>query len=104
MKTATADVLVIGAGPAGLMAAVRAGDLGARGASNFLSKSTAVLAAAFFATSLALTYFSTSSSTGGVTESLAVPAGKIDAAPAAPAPSAPAPAGAPSGKSTEIPK
>lgn len=77
---------------------------GSAGASNFLSKSTAVLAAAFFATSLALTYFSAPSNTGGVTESLAVPAGKIDAAPAAPAPSAPAPAGAPSGKSTEIPK
>ena len=77
---------------------------GSAGASNFLSKSTAVLAAAFFASSLALTYFSAPSRTGGVTESLAVPAGKTDAVPAAPAPSAPAPAGAPQGKSTEIPK
>ncbi len=79
---------------------------GSAGASNFLSKTTAVLAAAFFATSLALTFFSAPSSSGGVTESLAVPAGKTetkDAAPAAPAPSAPAPA-APSGKPTEIPK
>src|SRR5688572_3145077 len=58
---------------------------GSAGASNFLSKTTAVLAAAFFATSLAL------------------PAGKTDAKPAAPASSAPAPA-APAEKSTEIPK
>ena len=77
---------------------------GSAGAANFLSRTTAVLAGVFFVTSLALTYFSAPSNTGGVTESLAVPAGKIDAAPAAPAPSAPAPAGAPSGKSTEIPK
>ena len=76
---------------------------GSAGASNFLSKTTAVLAAGFFATSLALTYFSVPSNTGGVTEGLAVPAGKTDAVPAAPAPSGTAPAPG-SGKSTEIPK
>jgi preprotein translocase subunit SecG len=76
---------------------------GSAGASNFLSKTTAVLAAAFFATSLGLTYLGAPVKTGGVTESLAVPAGKTDAKPAAPASSAPAPA-APAEKSTEIPK
>ena len=76
---------------------------GSAGASNFLSKTTAILAATFFVTSLGLTYLSAPTRTGGVTESLAVPGGKPDAAPAAPAPSAPAPAGDTS-KSTEIPK
>ena len=78
---------------------------GSAGASNFLSKTTAVLAAAFFVTSLGLTYLSAPSKTGGVTESLAVPAGtaaKGDEKPAAPASSAPAPA-VPA-KSPEIPK
>jgi preprotein translocase subunit SecG len=74
---------------------------GSAGASNFLSKTTAILAATFFASSLGLTYLSAPSRTGGVTESLAVPAGKSESQPAAPAPSAPAPQG---GKSTEIPK
>ena len=80
---------------------------GSAGASNFLSKTTAVLAAAFFVTSLGLTYLSAPSKSGGVTETLAVPAGtpgKPDGKPAAPASSAPAPAGSPSDKSTEIPK
>ncbi len=76
---------------------------GSAGASNFLSKTTAVLAAMFFVTSLGLTYLGAPAKTGGVTESLAVPAGKSDAKPAAPAPSAPAPA-VPAEKSTEIPK
>ena len=77
---------------------------GSAGAANFLSRTTAILAAVFFATSLALTYFSAPSRSGGVTESLAVPAGKTNVVPAAPAPSAPAPAGAPTDKSGEIPK
>jgi preprotein translocase subunit SecG len=77
---------------------------GSAGASNFLSKSTAVLAATFFATSLALTYLSAPSKSGGVTESLAVPAGKSDSKPAASATSAPAPAGGAADKSTQIPK
>ena len=76
---------------------------GSAGASNFLSKTTAILAASFFVTSLGLTYLGAPTRTGGVTESLAVPAGKTDAKPAAPASSAPAPA-APAEKSTEIPK
>ena len=75
---------------------------GSAGAANFMSRTTAALAAVFFATTLALAYFAAPARTGGVTESLAVPAGKIDSKPAAPASSAPAPAG--SGKSTEIPK
>ena len=75
---------------------------GSAGAANFLSRTTAVLAAVFFASSLGLTYFSGAPRTGGVTESLAAPAGRTDAKPAAPAPSAPAPA-VPE-KSPEIPK
>ena len=79
---------------------------GSAGASNFLSRTTAILAAVFFATSLGLTYFSMPSKSGGVTQSLESPASRaadekrIDVKPAAPAPSAPAP----SDKSSEIPK
>lgn len=76
---------------------------GSAGAANFLSRTTAILAAIFFATSLGLTYFSAPSRSGGVTQQLDVPASKIDAVPAAPAPSAPAPAGN-ADKSTQIPK
>jgi len=81
---------------------------GSSGAANFLSRTTAVLAAVFFATSLALTYFSTSTTRtgGGVMQQIEAPAkpagieNKLDVKPAAPAPSAPAPAEKPS----EIPK
>ena len=80
---------------------------GSAGAANFLSRTTAVLAAVFFATSLGLTYFSSSAGkTGGVTQQIEAPKGgetKIDVKPAAPAPSAPAPA-VPAEKSSEIPK
>ena len=77
---------------------------GSAGAANFLSRSTAALAFVFFLTSLGLTYFSTPSKSGGVTQQLEIPADKrIDTKPAAPAPSAPAPA-APQEKSAEIPK
>ena len=77
---------------------------GSAGAANFLSRSTAVLAAIFFATSLGLTYYSTPARTGGVTQGIETPADKKnDAKPAAPATSAPAPA-APAEKSSEIPK
>jgi preprotein translocase subunit SecG len=82
---------------------------GSAGASNFLSRTTAVLAAVFFATSLGLTYFSAPSKSSGVLQHLEVPVSapgvetKTEAKPAAPASSAPAPAGGPS-KSTEIPK
>jgi len=84
---------------------------GSAGAANFLSRTTAILAAVFFATSLGLTYFSVPTRSGGVTQQLEVPAAPTSAAkpgetkPAAPAPSAPAPANpAESGKSAEIPK
>ncbi len=77
---------------------------GSAGAANFLSRMTAVLAAVFFVSSLALTYFSAPSKSGGVTESLAAPATKADTKPAAPASSAPAPATGSPPKSTEIPK
>jgi preprotein translocase subunit SecG len=76
---------------------------GSAGAANFLSRTTAVLAAMFFATSLGLTYFSAPAKSGGVMQQLDVPASKTQAAPAAPAPSAPAPAGN-ADKSTQIPK
>jgi preprotein translocase subunit SecG len=80
---------------------------GASGSSNFLSKSTAVAAAIFFATTLGLAYFGSSrphaSVGGGVMERVKVPAGApaagvpattvpatVPATPAAPAPAAPA--------------
>ena len=78
---------------------------GSAGAANFLSRTTAVLAAVFFATSLGLTYFSAPTRSGGVTHSIEAPApAKIDAAPATPAPSAPAPAAPAQDKSSQIPK
>jgi preprotein translocase subunit SecG len=78
---------------------------GSAGAANFLSRSTAILATVFFVTSMGLTYFhSTTSRSGGVTESLTAPADKA-AAPATPAaPSAPAPAAPAKPASPEIPK
>ena len=80
---------------------------GSAGAANFLSRTTAILAAVFFATSLGLTYFMSSpAKSGGVTQHLDAPAAPketTDVKPAAPASSAPAPAGAPE-KSQEIPK
>jgi preprotein translocase subunit SecG len=80
---------------------------GSAGASNFLSRSTAVLAAVFFATSLGLTYYTVhSKSAGGIMDQLKTSPGKVDAAPAAPAvpaPSAPAPA-VPENKAGEVPK
>jgi len=79
---------------------------GSAGAANFLSRTTAVLAAVFFATSLGLTYFSAAPHmTGGVTQSIEAPAApKADAKPAAPASSAPAPAAPVETKPGEIPK
>jgi preprotein translocase subunit SecG len=79
---------------------------GSAGAANFLSRTTAVLAAVFFATSLGLTYFSAAPhKSGGVTQSIEAPAApKADAKPAAPAPSAPAPAVPVETKPGEIPK
>jgi preprotein translocase subunit SecG len=79
---------------------------GSAGAANFLSRTTAILAAVFFTSSMLLTYFhSAPSRGGGVTESLSAPAGKADAKPATPAaPSAPAPATPEKPASPEIPK
>jgi len=83
---------------------------GSAGAANFLSRTTAVLAAVFFLTSMGLTYFSIPSKSGGVTQQLEIPAVPQGAAPpaqkpAAPASSAPSPAvPADGGKSSEIPK
>ena len=78
---------------------------GSSGAANFLSRSTGVLAAVFFATSLGLTFLSSSpSKSGGVTEAIKTDAGQPATQPAAPAPSAPAPSGDPLSKSSEIPK
>lgn len=83
---------------------------GASGSSNFMSKSTGVAAAIFFASTLALAYFGTDRQgavSGGVMERAAVtgPASIPSAAPAAPAadPSVPAPA-APAAPSGQIPK
>jgi preprotein translocase subunit SecG len=80
---------------------------GSAGASNFLSRSTGVLAAVFFVTSLGLTYYTVhSKKTGGIMDQLKPEAVKVETkseVPAAPAPSAPAPA-APEGKSGEVPK
>src|SRR3954470_6935234 len=78
---------------------------GSAGAANFLSRSTAVLAAVFFVSSLGLTYFNSGAlRSGGVTESLSAPAGKADAKPAVPASSGPAPAAPEKPVSPEIPK
>jgi len=93
---------------------------GATGSSNFLSKSTGVAAAIFFAATLGLAFFGNrpSGGTGGVMDRLpatpaTAPAGNAPAgnAPAAsgstnaPASSStPAPAGAPAGQSNQIPK
>ena len=78
---------------------------GSAGAANFLSRTTAILAAVFFVTSLGLTYFSTPSKSGGVTQSIEAPAApKADAKSATPATSAPAPAEGSQGKSSQIPK
>jgi preprotein translocase subunit SecG len=78
---------------------------GSAGAANFLSRTTGILAAVFFATSLGLTYYhSAPGSAGGVTQQLDVPAAKSESKPAVPAPSAPAPSGAPAGGSPQIPK
>jgi len=66
---------------------------GASGSSNFLSKSTAVAAAVFFASTLALAYFGSNrphtSGRGGVMENVTIPAQKAPVAPANPADAVP---------------
>ena len=77
---------------------------GASGSANFLSRSTAVLAAVFFVATLALAYFGNSrpAGTGSVLETpaAAVPAGS---APAASAPAAPAAPVVPASGAAQIP-
>ena len=87
---------------------------GATGSSNFLSKSTGIAAAVFFAATLGLAFLGTNRSTasGSVTDTMSAPASKVPSTsaasvpvtPAAPAaPTAPA-APASSGQSSQIPK
>jgi preprotein translocase subunit SecG len=87
---------------------------GATGSANFLSRSTAVLAALFFASSLALAYLATTkpkAGSGGVMDS--VPTPSQSSVPAVPAPAAPSgggaaqsekPAPSPDSKASEVPK
>ena len=87
---------------------------GAAGSANFLSRTTAVLAAIFFATSLGLTWFATTQGAPkgvmqqGIVEKMAPKANEVPPAPgAAPAaePAKAAPESAPAGsKSGEVPK
>ena len=87
---------------------------GAAGSANFLSRTTAILAALFFATSLGLTWFATTQGgpkgvmQQGIVEKMAPKANEVPAAPgAAPAaePAKAAPESAPAGsKSREVPK
>jgi preprotein translocase subunit SecG len=78
---------------------------GSSGAANFLSRSTGILAAVFFVTSLGLTFLATSpAKSGGVTQSIQTESKKTESKPAVPAPSTPAPSGDPASKSGEIPK
>jgi preprotein translocase subunit SecG len=84
---------------------------GAAGSANFLSRTTAVLAALFFASSLGLTWFATSYGTAGlpaqqgIVEKLApTKAAEVPSAPAGEAVK-PATESAPAGsKSSEVPK
>ncbi len=82
---------------------------GASGSSNFLSKSTAVAAAIFFASTLALAYFSNgrtaAGSDGGVMERVTVPSSQAPAtgAPAAGIPSDIPGAGPNAGATTVVP-
>ena len=72
---------------------------GASGSANFLSRTTAILTAVFFVTSLALTYLSTHRSEGrsAVLE-------RSDKPEAAPAPEAPATVPSDGSKAREVPK
>lgn len=82
---------------------------GASGSSNFLSKTTGVAAAVFFAATLGLAFLGNqrAPANGGVMENLpAAPAQQSAPASAAPAPAAPVPAapGADGGQVNQIPK
>ncbi len=81
---------------------------GATGSSNFLSKSTGIAAAIFFAATLALAFIGNkrAPASGGVMENLpaapAMPTAPAQNAPAANTPVPPAPAG--NGQASQIPK
>jgi len=86
---------------------------GAAGSANFLSRSTAVLAAVFFLSSLGLTYLGSTRTVKpaverSIMDTQAPKASDVPAAPSAPgggAPAAPAPAPVPAqGKAGEVPK
>jgi preprotein translocase subunit SecG len=83
---------------------------GASGSANFLSRSTAVLATVFFASSLGLTYFGALRSTPpgvekSIMDTVAPKAGDIPTPSTPPAaPPVPAPSGAAGGKAGEVPK
>jgi preprotein translocase subunit SecG len=80
---------------------------GATGSSNFLSKSTAIAAAVFFAATLALAFVGNkrAPASGGVMENLpAAPAVNVPATPAANAPAAPAAPAEGAGQANQIPK
>lgn len=74
---------------------------GASGSANFLSRTTGVLAAVFFMTSLGLTYLSTNRNESGGVMDKAVPIQSVK--PEEPAPAAPPAEEGPS-KATEIPE
>jgi preprotein translocase subunit SecG len=81
---------------------------GASGSANFLSHTTAVLAAVFFITSIGLTWYATSnSSRGGVMErsilDKALPATKASDVPVAPATKASDVPAAPATKASDVP-
>lgn len=77
---------------------------GASGSANFLSRTTAVLAAAFFLTSLGLTYLSSHSDGEGGVMSTHQEAPPADPAQAIPAPTSPAPQSQGDSKANEVPK
>jgi preprotein translocase subunit SecG len=81
---------------------------GASGSANFLSRTTGILAAIFFVTSLGLTYLSSNrgETKGVIDRAKDIPAQKKDAPVSLPAPSIPVPAApAESGsKASEVPK
>jgi preprotein translocase subunit SecG len=80
---------------------------GASGSSNFLSKSTAVAAAIFFASTLGLAYFGSNrphaSVGGGVMEHVTVPVKKAPAPGDAIPTTVPAPAAAPAASAASVP-
>ena len=78
---------------------------GARGSSNFLSHTTGVLVAIFFATSMALTYLSTQhkAPTSLLDESAPAPTVPAPAETPTPAPATPAPTTSPSGELPALP-